>query len=188
MNTWLKKRPTLVLLVAVLLAASGLIIFLSRLESDARPVEEALPSPSTSEEPSPETIEDPLVAPFGQVARYPSGLEITVSKPAEGRRTSTSSGDTGVRIVLMTITMQNTSKKPIDTSDTQITATLNGDETSVVYDPDKGVPGYPGTVLQTGQIAKGKIGFSLFLKDEGDLRIQVKPSAEADAALFVGRA
>jgi hypothetical protein len=189
MNEWLRKRRTLVISIAVLLALGMLIITISRVDADDRHVEAAPPSPS-SEEPAPETnlLDDSLTAQFGQVIRYPFGLEITVSQPQVGRRTSTSSGDIGVRIVLVTVTMQNTSKKPIDTSGAQITATLNGDETSTIYDPAKGVPGYPGKVLQTGEIARGKVGFSLFLKTEGDLKIQVKPSTAVDAALFVGRA
>jgi hypothetical protein len=85
-------------------------------------------------------------------------------------------------VVTVDLVIVNGTEKPINTS-FFVAMTSGGADAPAVYDPDAGLTGPPGTMLQPGGTARFTMGFEA--KDPADLTMEVRPAYHYVSALFV---
>jgi putative VirB-like lipoprotein len=153
------------------------------LEAPADEPTDAQPEPEPVEEPTP-TPERPQYGEFGGVGfTYEDGIVVTVSvaeafEPSEWAVSATY--DTYVRF---DVTLTNGTDVPFDPSGVFSTLASGGREGEAIFDTESGLEGQPMTPVLPGGSVTWTEGYGV--ADPADLTLQVTPSFEHDAGLFV---
>jgi hypothetical protein len=138
--------------------------------------EEGTPPPS---EPPPDGTDasagtDAQAGTDASAAPEPSGT-------ATARPASTAPPDKGT-IVAVDLVLTNGTDRPVNTS-IFVVMTSGGVDAPSVYDPDAGLTGPPGTMIQPGKSARFTMGFEA--QDPEDLTLEIRPAYQYVSALFV---
>ena len=122
---------------------------------------------------------------FGDTAKWPDGLSITVSKPVKFTPGEYAAGMEGKNHVKVTITVVNKTSKPVKPSLFYPTVQSGDQEASAIYDHEAHVGDMPRTTLLKGRQAKWVMGFSV--KNPKDIVLEIKsprPTFTSDSAIF----
>lgn len=144
----------------------------------------AAPAPA----PAPAKTEEPAAtsgtAKFGQVWKYNDGVSITVSKPAPGVGTDSSTA-AGKPISIYTVTIVNGAKEPLKpTAYANVSHGPEGVTAEQVFDSAQGLGmGFSNTILP-GKRATVKLGFALPATAK-DVTFSIAPDFGHSDALFV---
>ncbi|WP_418607674.1 hypothetical protein [Georgenia sp. SUBG003] len=136
----------------------------------------------TAGSPPPQTATEPASAPASaRPGAGTSGTEaVGTGAGALARTSSTAPPATGVLTV--DVVILNGTDEPVNTS-VFVAMTSGGADAPPVYDPDAGLTGPPGTMLQPGGTARFTMGFEV--EDPADLTMEVRPAYHYVPALFV---
>jgi hypothetical protein len=119
---------------------------------------------------------------FGDTAKWPNGLTITVSKPTAFTPSDTSMGG-GKHNLRMTLTVVNGTPKPIEPILISTSMQSGDKEAEPVFDSAKGIEAAPSTKLLKGRQAKWDIAFAV--KNPRDLVLEVGAGDfTSDSAIF----
>lgn len=135
-----------------------------------RPVELAAQPSTTS------SGDAPAEAPAPEETAPPDGPAPTGAAP-----TATAPADAGA-VVTVDVALVNGTDRPVNTS-IYVAMTSGGADAPLVEDPEAGLTGPPGTMIQPGQDVSFTMGFEV--QDPGDLTMEVRPAYQYVSALFV---
>lgn len=122
--------------------------------------------------------------PFGSSAKWPDGVEVSVSQPkpfTPGEYASTD-GDFK-KFVVVEITVKNGSNKPIKPYDVRTSATSGDTETKMVYDFEQNIGSSGGSALP-GKSIKWKEAYGV--NDKGELTVALEKDYNDETIYFEG--